>query len=105
VRGISEVVLFHRSSATLIVTDLASNVANLESPLQRLLWMLIGVPAEFGPSRTVRTLLLRERSIAVPFLARVLEWPFERVLMAHGETLEIDAREVFRAAFAAYLEL
>jgi hypothetical protein len=33
----------------------------------------------------------------------VLAWPFQRVLVAHGEPLEANAVDVFRRAFALYL--
>src|SRR5690606_24382262 len=38
VRGVSEVALFHRPSATLVVTDLAFHVRRYESPLERAAW-------------------------------------------------------------------
>ena len=103
VRGLSEVALFHRPSATLIVTDLAFHMLHFAHRLERVAWRLSGVPAGFGPSRTARLLLLNDRAAAAAFLERVLAWPFERVLVAHGEPLETNAAEVFRRAFAPYL--
>jgi len=103
VRGIAEVALFHRPSATLILTDVAFNMTRFESGLDRLLWRLNGVPADFGPSRTARQFLLRDRAAARAFVAGVLTWPFERVLVAHGEPLAADAVATFRRAFSAYL--
>ena len=103
VRGISEVALFHRPSATLVLTDAAFHMVHYESGFERLIWKLFGVPAAFGPSRSARMLLLRDRAATAAFLARVLAWPFERVLVAHGEPLEENAVAAFRRAFAAYL--
>jgi hypothetical protein len=104
VRGLSEVALFHRPSATLVLTDVAFNlVGGVDRPLDRMIWRLTGIPAGFGPSRTARTFLLADRVLAAAFLRRVLEWPFRRVLVAHGEPLESDAVGIFRQAFAAYL--
>jgi hypothetical protein len=62
-----------------------------------------GIPATFGPSRTARTFLLPDRTVASAFLRRVLGWPFRRVLVAHGQPLEEDARGAFQRAFATYL--
>ena len=103
VRGISEIALFHVPSATLVLTDLAFHIPRYESRLERMVWRLAGVPRGFGPSRTARLLLLRDRPAAAAFLARVLAWPFRRVLVAHGDALEVDAPAVFRHAFTAYL--
>jgi hypothetical protein len=103
VRGIAEAALFHRPSATLILTDLAFNMVHFASAFERFAWRLSGVPAGFGPSRTGRIFLLKDRSVAAPFLARVLEWPFERVLVAHGEPLSDDAKANFHRAFSGHL--
>src|SRR5262249_43521280 len=103
VRGVSEAVLFHRPSATLILTDLAFHMLQFEHRLERVVWRLTGVPAGFGPSRTSRLFLLGDRAVAAAFLERVLAWPFQRVLVAHGEPLEANAIAVFRQAFAPYL--
>jgi hypothetical protein len=96
------VALFHRPSATLLLTDLAFHVRQFESRLERAIWRLAGVPPGFGPSRSARHLLLRNRTVAAAFLQRVLLWPFRRVLVAHGEPLVDDAVVVFRQAFASY---
>ena len=102
-RGVSEVALFHRESGTLILTDLAFNLVRLERRFDRVAWRLLGAPSGFGPSRSARMLLLRDRALAAAFLQRLLGWPFRRVLVAHGDSLEVDAVGVFRRAFAAYL--
>jgi len=96
-RGLSEVALFHRPSATLVLTDVAFHMVRFDRPLDRVFWRLFGVPAGFGPSRTARMFLLRDR--AAPFLERVQAWPFRRVLVAHGEPLEHDAAGTFARAF------
>jgi hypothetical protein len=36
-------------------------------------------------------------------LQRVLTWPFERILVAHGDIVQTDARSRFERAFARYL--
>jgi hypothetical protein len=103
VRGIAEVAVFHRPSATLMLMDLAFNMVRFESAFERVAWRLSGVPASFGPSRTARTFLLNDRRMAADFLERVLAWPFQRVLVAHGEPLEDLAADVFQHAFAGFL--
>lgn len=102
-RGVSEIALFHHESATLILTDLAFHMVRIARRFDRVAWRLSGVPSGFGPSRSARMLLLRDRALAATFLRRLLAWPFRRVLVAHGESLEVDAVGVFRRAFAAYL--
>lgn len=103
VRGLSEVALFHVPSATLALTDLAFGALRYANRLERAFWRLSGVPRGFGPSRIARRLLLNDRAVAAGFLERVLAWPFRRVLVAHGDPLEVDAVSVFRHAFRRYL--
>lgn len=104
VRGLSEAALFHVPSATLILTDLAFGALRYANRVERAFWRLSGVPSGFGPSRIARRLLLGDRAVAAGFLARVLAWPFRRVLVAHGDPLEVDAVAAFRHAFRGYLE-
>jgi hypothetical protein len=103
IRGLSEVVLLHRPSRTLVLTDLAFHWRRFESPAQRLLWRLNGVPAGFGPSRSVRWTLLADRAAAAPFLGRIADWDFDRILVAHGDPIEANGRDEFRRAFRRYL--
>jgi hypothetical protein len=99
----AEVALFHMPTATLVLTDLAFNMPASESGWARFFWRAFGMPTGFGTSRLGRMGLLRDRTAAVTFLTRVLEWPFERILVAHGDPVERDAKQVFRTAFATWL--
>jgi hypothetical protein len=103
VRGLSEVLLFHRSSGTLFVTDLAFNVQQYPRHFDRLFWRCSGIPAHFGPGRTSRSLLLRDRDVASRCLSRAARWPIRRIVVAHGDAIERDAAARFRQAFAEWL--
>ena len=103
VRGLSEVLLFHRSSRTLILTDLAFNVTRYPRTLDRLFWRLSGIPARFGPGRTARSLFLTDRDVASRCLSRAAEWPFRRIVVAHGDAIEHDAMKEFQRAFSVDL--
>jgi hypothetical protein len=105
IRGLSEVVFFHRATATLILTDLAFGLAGPRSLLERTAWRIMGVGRSFGPSRTGRLIFLRDAKWSAPLLSRILAWPFERIVVAHGAIVERDARETFRRGFAPYLPI
>jgi hypothetical protein len=102
-RGISEVLFFHPASRTLILTDLASNLVEMASAYERVACRLSGMPLGFGPSRNARRLLLRDEVRAREALRAVVQWPFERIVMAHGAIVEREARQVFASAFGQYL--
>ena len=95
----AEVVFLHRPTATLILTDLAMNVTSIEPAWQRWAWRASGILPRFGPSRSARLTLLRDRAAARPQLERVLRWDFTRILVAHGDPIEHDAKRVFTDAF------
>jgi len=96
---INEVVFFHPATRTLILTDLAFNVAADKTDGARVFYWLVGAAGRFGPHRVVR-LLIRDRSAARQSVERILEWDFDRVNVTHGEVLESGGRECFAAAFA-----
>ena len=103
VRGVSEVVFFHLPTGVLILTDLAFNLTHFARSFDRIAWRLTGVLDGFGPSRTARSLLLRDHAEASRCLSRVSEWPIRQIVVAHGELVEHNAKAQFLKAFARYV--
>jgi hypothetical protein len=99
IRGLpltNEVVFFHPASRTLIATDLAFNIGPDRPALTRLAFRLSGAYQRLAPTYLER-LLVRDRASFRASLQRVLEWPFERVIVAHGTVLEAGGqRELAR---------
>jgi hypothetical protein len=102
-RHASELALFDAPSRTLVLTDLAFNIGRHARALDAAAWSLFGVPSDFGPARTSRVFLLGDETTVPSFLARVLSWPFERIVVAHGQVIDGEARARFERAFARYL--
>jgi hypothetical protein len=96
---INEVVFFHRASRTLLLTDLAFNVAADKTHGARFFHWVAGTAGRFGPHRLVRS-LIRDRAAARASVARILEWEFDRVVVTHGDVLDTDGRRRFADAFA-----
>ena len=88
----NEVVFFHRPSTTLIATDLAFNVGSSSPPLTGLAFRLGRAYDRLSPTLLER-LFVRDRPAFRRSLERVLEWPFERVVIAHGQVSETGGRE------------
>ena len=96
----TEIVFFHRASGTLLFTDLLQQIAG-----ERLSgWR--GVVAKLdlmtGPEPSVPRkfrLAFVGRRKARAALERILGWPVEKVLMAHGTPVERDAPAFLRRAF------
>jgi hypothetical protein len=96
----TEVVFFHARSGTVLFTDLIQQIpANLISGWRTIvakLDLMVGpepsVPRKFRAAFT-------NRGAARESLERILAWPAEKVLMAHGTPVENDARSYLRRAF------
>jgi len=96
---VNEVVFFHRPSATLIASDLAFNVGAHSPAATRLAFRLMGAYGRLTPTPLER-LLVRDRAAFRASLARVLAWPFERVVVAHGEVSEEGGRAALARGYA-----
>lgn len=100
---LNEVVLLHRPSRTLVVTDLAFNVGPEAPWATRLAFRLIGRYDSFGPTLLER-FATRNRDAARESLERVLEWPFDRIVVSHGEILETGGPEQLAAGYRWLLD-
>lgn len=88
---LSEVVLLHRPSGTLIVTDLVFNILNATGATRWLLKWISGAFGKVEQSRLLRA-MTNDRSATATSVARILALPFDRVVPAHGEVIETEAR-------------
>jgi hypothetical protein len=95
----NEVVFFHRASRTLVLCDLAFNFGPRAAAPTRWLMRLMRSYGRFGPS-TLDPLLIRDRRAARASLERILDWDFDRVIVAHGDVLERGGREALRRGYA-----
>lgn len=100
---VNEFVFFHRPSATLIVTDLAFNFPRQSPFLTRWLIRFGGRLGELSPT-LVERLLVRDRSAFRKSIEQVLEWPFERVVVSHGDILESGGRAALARGYDWLLE-
>jgi len=96
----TEVVFFHVKSGTVLFTDLIQQLpANLISGWRAIVAKLdLMVGPEPGVPRKFRV-AFTNRGTARVSLERILAWPAEKVLMAHGTPVEKDAPSYLRRAF------
>jgi hypothetical protein len=96
---LQEVVLFHRSSRTLVLTDLCFNVQRSSSRVARLFFRANGMWQRFGPSRIIRRTAVSDRAALQRSLELVLRWDFERIVPGHGDVIEHGGPAALRAAW------
>ena len=96
-----EHVLFHRRSRTLVAADLFFSFPPETRGWARFFARrIMGLPPGlFGISRFFR-MLIRDKKAFETSMAKMLEWDFERVVVAHREPLETGAEGAVEAALA-----
>lgn len=94
---LQETVFWHPASRTLITCDLIENFHDHSHPPTRLYLRLGGILGKPGWHRLLRMVYWNRRA-ARASLERILELPIERLVLAHGDIVRSDAREVLREA-------
>ncbi|PKL78037.1 MAG: hypothetical protein CVV27_04050 [Candidatus Melainabacteria bacterium HGW-Melainabacteria-1] len=95
---LEERAFYHPASRSLLLTDLVFNIQSSDHAWTRLFMSLNDGYGKFGPTRICRS-LIKDKALMGQTLARLLEWDFERVVMAHGEVLERGGPQALRQAF------
>ena len=93
----NEIDFFHRASGTLLVTDALLNLSTHPQLSTRLVAKLMANSA-LGLG-WMEFLMVRERRFAWRQVDRMLEWDFDRILLAHGAPVERDGKAVLRRAY------
>jgi hypothetical protein len=108
VRGrlMAEVALLHRPTRTLLLVDLVERFGD-DTP--NVNWVLRACMKVFGMwnrptlAPEYRIAGWKDRAAARAALERILAWDFERVVIAHGDLIEHDAKAVLQRAWRATL--
>ncbi len=87
-----ESVLFHEPSRSLVVTDLVFNVTEANFMTRCVLKGLSRAYGRVAQSRLLRT-LTDDRKRAGRSVEQILELPFERLVVAHGDVVFVEAKE------------
>lgn len=97
--AVNEVVFFHPASRTVIFTDLVFNFSSDLTPGQKLFALLDGVYEKTAVSRLTRYILLGDRKKARLSADKILEWDFDRVVLAHKDVVHEGGYEAVKKAF------
>jgi len=90
----NEVVFFHRASRSIYTADLFFNIRQPEGFLASIALRMMGIYRRFGAAKLWRN-WVTDRAAFTRSIEEVLAWDFERIVVAHGEVLEYNAREQF----------
>ena len=102
-RLIWEVAMLHRPTRTLILVDLIENIGDATPGTDwklKLWWKLVFRMWNRPRPAPEYQIGWKNRRAAQDSLQRILEWDFERIILAHGENIDHDAKAIARAAWA-----
>jgi len=94
----NEVVFYFARRKVLICADALLNISTHRRRSTRIVARLMGNNAP-GVGY-LEPLMIRDRRVARRQADRILEWDFDHAVLSHGDSLDRDAREVFRHAYA-----
>ena len=100
VRGFpaNEIVLLHKPSQTLIITDIAFNICN-QRGWSKCFFSLSGAHNRFTPTRYAK-MAIKDKAAFKKSIDHIAAWDFERIIMAHGDIIEKKGKDLFKQAFA-----
>lgn len=96
---LGETAVFHRPSRTLIVADLVHNVGRPTQPWAWLYTRVMGFYGRVGLSRALQFAAFSDRTAARRAIDQILEWPWDRLVVGHGQVIESNAKAAFTAAY------
>lgn len=93
-----ETALMHRPSRTLVVTDLVHNIGRPEGAWTQMYTRMMGFYDRVALSRVLRWTAFDDRGAARQSVNRLLELPFEGLVVGHGLPIAEHAHELFAHA-------
>ena len=96
---LAETTLHHAPSKTLVTSDLFENFPTADDFVLRTYLKIGGIYGKPGWHRLFR-IFYRDREAARASITKILDLDFERVVVAHGETLDSRGRDTVREAMS-----
>lgn len=94
---VNEVVFFHKSTRSLVTTDLVFNLQKPKGWAAFIVLGLAGTYKKFGISRILLN-VVKDQSAFLGSIKKILEWNFEQIAMGHGEVIAKDGKNKLRTA-------
>jgi hypothetical protein len=96
---LAECALYYRPARALVVADLVHNVGRPSDTWSKIYTQSMGFYGKVALSRVLRWTAFSDRAAARASLERVLQLPFERLIVGHGAPLASGAQAALQSAF------
>jgi hypothetical protein len=100
--SLNECVFFHSASRTLILTDTAFHFDESFPMLTQFATRVLGGYKRLSPS-VLERIATTDKERVKKSVELVLNWDFERVIMAHGSIVEQNGKEMFKQGYEQFL--
>lgn len=100
---LNEWIFFHAKSHTLIITDLAFHFDRRSSPSTQLISKVFGGYQQFRPS-LLEKIATKDKEQLRQSLQPIFAWDFERVIMAHGSSIEQNGKRQLQLGYEWFLD-
>jgi hypothetical protein len=100
---LNEFVFFHIASRTLILTDTAFHFDDSFPLVTQFATRIIGGYQSLSPS-ILEKIATTDKDKVSKSVDRVLNWDFDRVIMAHGSIIDRNGKEMFDRGYARFLD-
>lgn len=100
---IEEYAFWHEESSTVVLTDICFNIIDPQGFRLNLFTQLTGTKGGLKTSRMMK-LFYRDRSALKSSIESLIQRPFTRLVVAHGDIIEQDAPEKLESSFAWLLK-
>jgi hypothetical protein len=99
---VNEIVFFHPESHTLILTDAAFNFDRNFPLVTQLATRILGSYQALKPS-WLEKLAIKDKTKISNSVEKIFAWDFKRVIMAHGNIVEDNAKEQLKAGYEWFI--
>ncbi len=99
---VNEWVFFHPKSRTLILTDTAFHFDDNFPLITQFAARVIGGYKNLSPSLLEKVATTEKAKVKLA-VQKILDWDFERVIMAHGSIIESQGKQRFKAGYESFL--
>ncbi len=99
---VNEWVFFHPQSRTLILTDTAFHFDDSYPLITQFATRIIGGYKSLSPSLLEKVATTEKGKVKLA-VQKILDWDFERVIMAHGSIIESEGKQKFKAGYESFL--
>ena len=97
-RVVNEIAFYHPATKTLIITDSAFNFDRNFPLVTQLAARVLGSYGVLKPSWLEKTAVKDKQQLQIA-IERVLQWDFKRVIMAHGQIVDSQAKEKLKRGY------